>query len=75
MQLNSNGGSAIVQLGILCSTIRVYLLRLLFVVGAGGASKFSFLPQVNTQAQSNVTDCSDRNNSKYYVVVVQVTSC
>ncbi|GMN32730.1 hypothetical protein TIFTF001_003815 [Ficus carica] len=29
---------------------------------------------VNTQAQSNVTDCSDRNNSKYYVVVVQYTA-
>ncbi|CAN6579427.1 unnamed protein product [Malus baccata var. baccata] len=27
---------------------------------------------VNTQAQSSVVDCSDRNNSKYYVVVVQV---
>ncbi|XP_057513922.1 uncharacterized protein LOC130795731 [Actinidia eriantha] len=26
---------------------------------------------INTQAPSNVTDCSDRNNSKYYVVVVQ----
>ncbi|CAL5355934.1 unnamed protein product [Camellia sinensis] len=26
---------------------------------------------VNTQAPSNVTDCSDRNNSKYYIVVVQ----
>lgn len=30
--------------------------------------------QVNTQAPSNVTDCSDRNYSKYYVVVVQVLS-
>ncbi|XP_040986946.1 uncharacterized protein LOC121234879 [Juglans microcarpa x Juglans regia] len=29
---------------------------------------------VNTQAQSNVIDCSDRNNSKYYVVVVQYTA-
>lgn len=29
---------------------------------------------VNTQAQSNVVDCSDRNNSKYYVVVVQYTA-
>ena len=28
--------------------------------------------QVNTQAPSNVIDCSDRNNSKYYVVVIQV---
>ncbi|MCD7462136.1 hypothetical protein HAX54_047837 [Datura stramonium] len=27
--------------------------------------------QVNTQAPSNITDCSDPNNSKYYVVVVQ----
>ncbi|EEF36509.1 uncharacterized protein LOC8276938 isoform X2 [Ricinus communis] len=26
---------------------------------------------VNTQAPSNVIDCSNRNNSKYYVVVVQ----
>ncbi|KAA8522238.1 hypothetical protein F0562_012911 [Nyssa sinensis] len=26
---------------------------------------------VNTQAPSNVIDCSDHNNSKYYVVVVQ----
>nr|XP_016488762.1 PREDICTED: uncharacterized protein LOC107808727 isoform X6 [Nicotiana tabacum] len=26
---------------------------------------------VNTQAASNIIDCSDRNNSKYYVVVVQ----
>ncbi|KAL0688895.1 hypothetical protein Bca4012_088572 [Brassica carinata] len=25
--------------------------------------------QVNTQASSNILDCSDRNNSKYYVVV------
>lgn len=29
---------------------------------------------VNTQAPSNVTDCSDRNNSKYYVVVVQYSA-
>ncbi|XAR54964.1 hypothetical protein NMG60_11030318 [Bertholletia excelsa] len=29
---------------------------------------------VNTQAPSTVTDCSDRNNSKYYVVVVQYTA-
>ncbi|KAK9120639.1 hypothetical protein Syun_018256 [Stephania yunnanensis] len=29
---------------------------------------------VNTQAQASVTDCSDRNNSKYYVVVVQYTA-
>ncbi|KAL2472482.1 YbaK/aminoacyl-tRNA synthetase-associated domain [Abeliophyllum distichum] len=29
---------------------------------------------VNTQAPSNITDCSDRNNSKYYVVVVQYTA-
>ncbi|EOY24377.1 YbaK/aminoacyl-tRNA synthetase-associated domain isoform 1 [Theobroma cacao] len=29
---------------------------------------------VNTQAPSNVIDCSDRNNSKYYVVVVQYTA-
>ncbi|WJX89064.1 hypothetical protein P8452_71088 [Trifolium repens] len=29
---------------------------------------------VNTQAPSNVVDCSDRNNSKYYVVVVQYTA-
>ncbi|KAF7828405.1 YbaK/proline-tRNA ligase associated domain protein [Senna tora] len=29
---------------------------------------------VNTQAQSNVIDCRDRNNSKYYVVVVQYTA-
>ncbi|CAL1375807.1 unnamed protein product [Linum trigynum] len=29
---------------------------------------------VNTQAASNVIDCSDRNNSKYYVVVVQYTA-
>ncbi|CDY50854.1 hypothetical protein HID58_080378 [Brassica napus] len=29
---------------------------------------------VNTQASSNVLDCSDRNNSKYYVVVVQYTA-
>ncbi|THG13924.1 hypothetical protein TEA_005951 [Camellia sinensis var. sinensis] len=29
---------------------------------------------VNTQAPSNVTDCSDRNNSKYYIVVVQYTA-
>ncbi|KAH7659462.1 YbaK/aminoacyl-tRNA synthetase-associated domain-containing protein [Dioscorea alata] len=26
---------------------------------------------VNTQAPASVTDCSDRNNSKYYVVVIQ----
>ncbi|XP_052170705.1 uncharacterized protein LOC127786949 isoform X2 [Diospyros lotus] len=26
---------------------------------------------VNTQAPSNVIDCSDHNNSKYYVVVIQ----
>ncbi|XP_059276002.1 uncharacterized protein LOC132030396 [Lycium ferocissimum] len=26
---------------------------------------------VNTQAPSSIIDCSDRNNSKYYVVVVQ----
>ncbi|KAG7547317.1 YbaK/aminoacyl-tRNA synthetase-associated domain [Arabidopsis suecica] len=29
---------------------------------------------VNTQASSNILDCSDRNNSKYYVVVVQYTA-
>ncbi|CAK9181949.1 unnamed protein product [Ilex paraguariensis] len=29
---------------------------------------------VNTQAMSTVTDCSERNNSKYYVVVVQYTA-
>ncbi|KDP39852.1 hypothetical protein JCGZ_03383 [Jatropha curcas] len=29
---------------------------------------------VNTQAPSNITDCSDRNNSKYYIVVVQYTA-
>ncbi|XP_047327516.1 uncharacterized protein LOC124931164 [Impatiens glandulifera] len=29
---------------------------------------------VNTQAPSEITDCSDRNNSKYYVVVVQYTA-
>ncbi|KAK9927531.1 hypothetical protein M0R45_024712 [Rubus argutus] len=29
---------------------------------------------VNTQAQSSVVDCSDRNNSKYYLVVVQYTA-
>ncbi|KAL5551133.1 hypothetical protein UlMin_001309 [Ulmus minor] len=29
---------------------------------------------VNTQAQSDVIDCRDRNNSKYYVVVVQYTA-
>ncbi|XP_010541184.2 PREDICTED: uncharacterized protein LOC104814709 [Tarenaya hassleriana] len=29
---------------------------------------------VNTQAPSNIVDCSDRNNSKYYVVVVQYTA-
>jgi len=27
---------------------------------------------VNTQAPANVVDCTNRNNSKYYVVVVQV---
>lgn len=29
---------------------------------------------VNTQAQADVVDCTDRNNSKYYVVVVQYTA-
>ncbi|KAG6427737.1 hypothetical protein SASPL_111984 [Salvia splendens] len=29
---------------------------------------------VNTQAPADVTDCSNRNNSKYYVVVVQYTA-
>ncbi|XP_059307934.1 uncharacterized protein LOC132059356 [Lycium ferocissimum] len=29
---------------------------------------------VNTQAPSNITDCSDRNNSKYYIVVIQYTA-
>ncbi|KAL3598917.1 hypothetical protein D5086_006835 [Populus alba] len=29
---------------------------------------------VNTQAPSNITDCSDFNNSKYYIVVVQYTA-
>uniref|UniRef100_A0A803L6L1 YbaK/aminoacyl-tRNA synthetase-associated domain-containing protein n=2 Tax=Chenopodium quinoa TaxID=63459 RepID=A0A803L6L1_CHEQI len=29
---------------------------------------------VNTQAQSDVVDCSNRYNSKYYVVVVQYTA-
>ncbi|KAJ7944754.1 YbaK/aminoacyl-tRNA synthetase-associated domain [Quillaja saponaria] len=29
---------------------------------------------VNTQTPSNVIDCSDRNNSKYYIVVVQYTA-
>ncbi|XP_076931613.1 uncharacterized protein LOC143596827 [Bidens hawaiensis] len=29
---------------------------------------------VNTQAPSDITDCSDRQNSKYYIVVVQYTA-
>ncbi|KAJ6804449.1 uncharacterized protein M6B38_183295 [Iris pallida] len=29
---------------------------------------------VNTQAPASVVDCSDRNNSKYYVVVIQYTA-
>ncbi|XP_022639152.1 uncharacterized protein LOC106767318 isoform X2 [Vigna radiata var. radiata] len=29
---------------------------------------------VNTQAPANVVDCTNRNNSKYYVVVVQYTA-
>ncbi|XP_068635774.1 uncharacterized protein [Aristolochia californica] len=29
---------------------------------------------VNTQAHASVNDCSDRNNSKYYIVVIQYTS-
>ncbi|KGN55874.1 uncharacterized protein LOC101218396 [Cucumis sativus] len=29
---------------------------------------------VNTQAPSHIVDCSDRNNSKYYIVVVQYTA-
>ncbi|VFQ70747.1 unnamed protein product [Cuscuta campestris] len=29
---------------------------------------------VNTQAPSNVTDCKDRYNSKYYVVILQYTA-
>ncbi|CAM6118219.1 unnamed protein product [Calypogeia fissa] len=29
---------------------------------------------VNTQAHESVVDCSDRNNSKYYVIVVQYTA-
>ncbi|KAJ8625872.1 hypothetical protein MRB53_019179 [Persea americana] len=29
---------------------------------------------VNTQAPASVNDCSDRNNSKYYVVVIQYTA-
>lgn len=29
---------------------------------------------VNTQAPANVVDCTNRNNSKYYVVLVQVHS-
>ncbi|CAH9102582.1 unnamed protein product [Cuscuta epithymum] len=29
---------------------------------------------VNTQAPANITDCMDRDNSKYYVVVVQYTA-
>ncbi|KAI4364856.1 hypothetical protein MLD38_020892 [Melastoma candidum] len=29
---------------------------------------------VNTQASPNVTDCSNRNNSKYFVTVVQYTA-
>ncbi|XWS49093.1 hypothetical protein CRYUN_Cryun13aG0134100 [Craigia yunnanensis] len=29
---------------------------------------------VNTQAPSNIIDCGDRNNSKYYVAVVQYTA-
>lgn len=28
--------------------------------------------QVNTQAHESVKDCSDRKNSKYYVIVIQV---
>ncbi|KAH7549601.1 hypothetical protein JRO89_XS13G0055000 [Xanthoceras sorbifolium] len=34
----------------------------------------TMLKEVNTQAAPNVIDCSDRNNSKYYVVVVQYTA-
>ncbi|CAN6476633.1 unnamed protein product [Victoria cruziana] len=29
---------------------------------------------VNTQAPASITDCSDRNNSKYYIVVIQYTA-
>ncbi|KAL9246823.1 hypothetical protein vseg_020314 [Gypsophila vaccaria] len=29
---------------------------------------------VNTQAPSHIVDCSNRNNSKYYIVVVQYTA-
>lgn len=47
-----------------CVTI---LVCFVFVSSLSG-----LLYQVNTQAASNILDCSDRNNSKYYVVVVQV---
>ncbi|KAL9817756.1 putative ybaK/aminoacyl-tRNA synthetase-associated domain-containing protein [Arabidopsis thaliana] len=41
-----------------------------------GASSVDHLCKsiVNTQAASNILDCSDPNNSKYYVVVVQYTA-
>ncbi|KAF8082947.1 hypothetical protein N665_0799s0006 [Sinapis alba] len=46
--------------------------------GVLGASSVDHLCKsivlVNTQASSNILDCSDRNNSKYYVVVVQYTA-
>ncbi|KAF9600532.1 hypothetical protein IFM89_009981 [Coptis chinensis] len=42
------------------------------VVGGGGRSGSGGM--VNTQAHESVTDCSDRNNSKYYVVVVQYSA-
>ncbi|XP_011081233.1 uncharacterized protein LOC105164309 isoform X2 [Sesamum indicum] len=35
---------------------------------------FIISARVNTQAPPDVTDCSDRNYSKYYVVVVQYTA-
>ncbi|KAJ4872923.1 YbaK/aminoacyl-tRNA synthetase-associated domain [Raphanus sativus] len=46
--------------------------------GVLGASSVDHLCKsivlVNTQASSDILDCSDRNNSKYYVVVVQYTA-
>ena len=53
---------------------RVILLRKeIHISYCSQSSHYIFVNvQVNTQAAADVVDCSDRNNSKYYLIVVQV---
>lgn len=51
----------------------ILLLKEITILYCSQSSHYIFVNvQVNTQAAADVVDCSDRNNSKYYLIVVQV---